>query len=69
MPAYPVCGNHTDFTAIDSSGVTIGTGIDLGAYDAKALLGYGLPMSIVNVLRPYFGLKRSDALLRSIAFP
>lgn len=62
MPAYPVCGNHTDFTAIDSSGVTIGTGIDLGAYDAKALLGYGLPMGIVNVLRPYFGLKRDDAL-------
>ena len=62
MPAFPATGEPSDFTAMDSSGVTIGTGIDLGAYSATQLLGYGLPAPIVNPLRPYFGLKRADAL-------
>lgn len=62
MPAFPSAGDHADYTAIDSSGVTIGTGIDLGAYAASQLLGYGLPAQIVNPLRPYLGLKRADAL-------
>lgn len=62
MPAFPATGEPSEFTAMDSSGVTIGTGIDLGAYSASQLLGYGLPAPIVNPLRPYFGLKRADAL-------
>lgn len=62
IPAYPASGEPSEFTAMDSSGVTIGTGIDLGAYSAPQLLGYGLPAPIVNPLRPYFGLKRADAL-------
>lgn len=62
MPAFSGTGAADDYTAMDSSGVTIGTGIDLGAYTASQLLGYGLPAQIVNPLRPYFGLKRADAL-------
>lgn len=62
MPAFQATGDPTNYTAIDSSGVTIGTGIDLGAYTVEQMLGYGLLPSVVNPLRPYLGFKRDDAL-------
>lgn len=62
MPDYPSTGSPDDFTAMGSSGVTICKGVDLGAYDATTLRGYGVPAEIVNKLRPYFGLQKGDAL-------
>ncbi len=69
LPLFPAVGTPDAFTAMDSSGVTIGTGIDLGAYDDQTLLGYGLPARIVNPLRPYMGLKRGDALVTLYRIP
>ena len=43
------------------SGVTIGTGVDLGQQTALGLLDMGVPFEIVDKLRPYFGYKKQDA--------
>ena len=43
------------------SGVTIGTGVDLGQQTALGLLDMGVPFEIVDKLRPYLGYKKQDA--------
>lgn len=58
-----------NYTAIDSSGVTIGTGIDLGAYNAEQLLSYGMPSDMVNQLRPYLGLQKAAAIAKLYKLP
>jgi hypothetical protein len=47
---------------IGESGVTIGMGIDLGAFDETALDALGLQLSLNEKLRPYLGLKRTAAI-------
>lgn len=44
------------------SGVTIGTGVDLGQQTAAGLLDMGVPHSIVIKLLPYIGLKTAAAV-------
>ena len=44
------------------SGVTIGTGCDLGQQTAAALLDMGVPHSVVIKLLPYIGLKKQAAV-------
>lgn len=57
------------YTAIAASGVTIATGCDLGQTNADTMLGYGLDRGVVNSLRPYFGLKRQDAICKLSSLP
>ena len=51
-----------EYTPMGVSGVTIGTGVDLGQTDADTLRGAGVSDGIVNSLLPYIGLKRSVAV-------
>ena len=44
------------------SGVTVGTGVDLGQTDAATLAGMGVDPGIVNQLRPYLGQSGADAV-------
>ncbi len=44
------------------SGVTIGTGVDLGQTDAATLAGMGVSPGIVNRLRPYLGQRQAAAV-------
>lgn len=49
------------------SGVTIGTGVDLGQQTGAGLLDMGVPHAVVKKLLPYIGLKKAaaqDALRR-----
>jgi GH24 family phage-related lysozyme (muramidase) len=43
------------------SGVTIGTGVDLGSKTRKFFENIGVPDHIIEVLEPYFGLKGDEA--------
>lgn len=61
--------NPDAYTVIGVSGVTIATGCDLGQTDAATLQSYGLPLAIVNQLRPYLGLKSSAAIAKLSALP
>ena len=51
-----------EYTAMGASGVTIGTGVDLGQTDADTLRGAGVSDGIVNSLSPYIGLKQNAAI-------
>lgn len=57
------------YTVIGVSGVTIATGCDLGQTDAATLQSYGLPLAIVNQLRPYLGQKSAAAIAKLSALP
>jgi len=57
------------YTVIGVSGVTIATGCDLGQTDASTLQAYGVPLAIINQLRPYLGLKSSAAIAKLSALP
>jgi hypothetical protein len=50
--------------ALDDSGVTVSTGVDLGQWDEAGLLNIGVPKQLVNKLKPYFGL-RGDAAIKA----
>ena len=53
--------------ALGVSGVTIGTGVDLGQQTGAGLMDMGVPHSVVKKLLPYIGLKKAaaqDALRR-----
>ena len=45
----------------DNSGVTIGTGVDLKTKNAEFLETLGVPLDIIEVLEPYFGLRGEEA--------
>lgn len=57
------------YKVIGVSGVTIATGCDLGQTDTDTLHAYGLPSGIINQLRPYIGLRKSDALRKLADMP
>jgi hypothetical protein len=44
-----------------NSGVTVGSGVDLGATDADELKGYGVSAALIEKLKPYIGKHRADA--------
>lgn len=50
------------YTPMGASGVTIGTGVDLGQTDAVELRGYGLGARAVQIYEPYLGRRRVAAL-------
>jgi hypothetical protein len=54
---------------IDDSGVTIGTGVDLGQQTSSRLLNMGVPQSVVARLNPYFGLQGAPAQAFLAAHP
>ena len=49
-------------TPLDQSGVTIASGFDLGQHDRAYMVNIGLPTYLVDILTPYTGLKRWDAV-------
>ena len=51
-----------DGKALDKSGVTISTGVDLGQWDEASLRKAGVPAELTKKLRPYFGLKGDKAV-------
>ena len=51
------------------SGVTIGTGVDLGQQTGAGLLDMGVPHAVVKKLLPYIGLKKAAALAAIKAQP
>lgn len=54
---------------IANSGVTIGTGVDLGQQTADGLSAMGVPSSIIGFLVPYLGLRREAAVNKLSALP
>lgn len=55
--------NPERYTAMGASGVTIGTGCDLGQTSIAELQGYGLTdNSLLGILSPYIGLKKIAAI-------
>ena len=68
-PKYISTGEPSEYTAMGASGVTIATGCDLGQTDTDTLHAYGLPSGIINQLRPYIGLRKSDALRKLADMP
>lgn len=55
--------NPANYTAMGASGVTIGTGCDLGQTDIPTLKAYGLTDNfLLNILTPYIGLKKNAAI-------
>ena len=65
----PESGGPEGFSAMGVSGVTIATGVDLGQTDAATLERGGLDAGSVTILRPYFGLRKDDALRRLCTLP
>lgn len=60
---YRGSGNPANYEAMGASGVTIGTGCDLGQTDLKTLREYGVSdESLLSALSPYIGLKKAAAL-------
>lgn len=59
LDGYTVKGN--DGVPSPNSGVTVGTGIDLGSRNQSDLDQLGLPDELEAKLEPYLGLKGSDA--------
>ena len=51
---------------LGQSGVTIGTGVDLGQQTREGLIAMGVPVSIVQKFLPYLGRKK-DAAAQSLA--
>ena len=47
--------------ALGVSGVTIGTGVDLGQQTGAGLMDMGVPHAVVKKLLPYIGLKKAAA--------
>jgi uncharacterized protein YegL len=52
-----------------TSGVTVGIGVDLGGKTDAILRNYGISNSTIEKLSPYFGLKGDDALNKLITNP
>lgn len=46
---------------IEQSGVTIGTGVDLGQQTQAGLMNMGMPYGLLEKLIPYLGLRREQA--------
>lgn len=58
----PVCSGKSVGDAIGKSGVTVGTGVDLGQMNEYDLKRLKLPDHIHKTLKPYLGKRGGDAL-------
>lgn len=56
-------GVPADYKVMGASGVTIGTGCDLGQQNAAGLRSMGVPEDLVSRFAPYLGKQGDDALL------
>ena len=54
--------NPERYVPMGISGVTIGTGVDLGQTDAATLADIGVEQGIINQLRPYLGQRQAAAV-------
>jgi len=54
---------------LGASGVTIGTGVDLGQQTREGLSAMGVPEDILVILTPYIGLKKQAALKKLLSAP
>lgn len=60
---YRGTGDPSKYIAMGASGVTIGTGCDLGQTDIKTLRGYGVKdEALLGSLSPFIGLKKDAAI-------
>ena len=57
------------YDAIGVSGVTIGTGVDLGQTDAESLRGYGVSEDLIRKFEPYLGLSSKRAIYKLSSHP
>ena len=53
---------NEDGKAIEQSGVTVGSGVDLGQWSKKQFEDLGVPESTINKLLPYFGIRKQAAI-------
>lgn len=58
-------GPPQDYRVMGVSGVTIGTGCDLGQQTEAGLRVMGVPHALLNAFRPYIGV-RADAAIRAL---
>lgn len=61
--------NPERYEPMGISGVTVGTGVDLGQTDADTLRGMGIADGVIVRLRPYLGLRQEAAVLALHAAP
>lgn len=54
--------NPERYIPMGISGVTVGTGVDLGQTDADTLRGMGVADALIRRLRPYLGQRKEDAV-------
>lgn len=54
---------------IGASGVTVGTGLDLGQQGEADLRLMGMPGELIELFRPYLGKRRQDAVAALAAIP
>lgn len=54
--------NPERYLPMGVSGVTIGTGVDLGQTDARTLRGMGIPDAVISLLTPYLGKRNAAAV-------
>jgi len=66
---YTGVGSWEGKTVYGVSGVTIGTGVDLGQQSADRLRSMGVHPSLVDKLAPYCGLRKEAALKKLAAAP
>ena len=56
-------GDHPErYIPMGISGVTVGTGVDLGQTDAASLAGMGVEEALIERLRPWLGRRQRDAV-------
>ena len=56
-------GDHPErYIPMGISGVTVGTGVDLGQTDAASLAGMGVEETLIERLRPWLGRRQRDAV-------
>ena len=56
-------GDHPErYIPMGISGVTVGTGVDLGQTDAASLAGIGIEEVLIERLRPWLGRRQRDAV-------
>ena len=70
---FTCCGyvpiSSTTGQVLGQSGVTVGSGVDLGSRTSASLRVIGVPQRITGQLEPYFGLKTDRAACAAIELP
>lgn len=61
--------NPERYEPMGISGVTVGTGVDLGQTDADTLRGMGVPEALTTLFRPYLGKRDVEAVYALHAAP